>query len=77
MIDIKRTINDLRKTLNDNTGKDDYYVSQEIQQKRLNICKECEHHNIKLGVCMLCGCFLKEKTAKRKSICPMHKWLAE
>lgn len=77
MIDIKRTIDTLRNSLNKNTGTDSDFVGQEIQSKRLEICKECQHHDAKMGVCNLCGCFLKNKTMKRRSICPMHKWLAE
>lgn len=77
MIDIHRTIDKLRKSLNDNTGEDSGIVSLEIQRKRFDICKQCEHHNAKMGICMLCGCFLKQKTMKRKSTCPIHKWSIE
>lgn len=51
-------------------------VSQEIYEKRLMICGECE--NLMQGMCRLCGCFVELRAALRVRKCPSlpAKWLA-
>ncbi len=38
------------------------FVSKEIQQTRMNLCRECEHFDSLLARCKICGCFLEAKT---------------
>lgn len=38
------------------------FVSKEIQQTRMNLCRECEHFDSLLVRCKICGCFLEAKT---------------
>ena len=47
----------------------------ESQQKRIKICKQCEHYEPLLHRCKECGCLLEVKTRMAISTCPIHKWL--
>lgn len=48
------------------------HVTPEEQQKRLDICNQCDK---KQGNrCGECGCFLKIKTSWASSECPLKKW---
>lgn len=47
-------------------------VNAETQNKRLEVCKTCEHN--KLNVCTKCGCILKLKTQWKNTQCPAKKW---
>mgnify|MGYP005991730057 CR=1 FL=1 len=51
-------------------------VPLEIKEKRLNICKNCEHVKITMGVivCKKCNCIMKAKTRFARSKCPIGKW---
>jgi hypothetical protein len=59
-------------------------VSKEEQEKRLNICKECEfftpnikdlpERHRKQERCIKCGCFMKFKAKLRSQSCPIGKW---
>ena len=53
-------------------------VSSEVRQKRLDVCKECEHLKGSGGQirCMhpKCGCFMAIKAGFRKAKCPLDKW---
>jgi hypothetical protein len=45
-----------------------------VREKRLEICKSCEHF-IKLShQCKKCGCFMDAKTRIRAATCPVGKW---
>ena len=44
-------------------------------QKRIAICRECEHY--RMFVCTQCGCFMPAKTRIRFTECPLKKWLRE
>lgn len=46
----------------------------EMSEKRLAICKECEHLNQKLVQCKKCGCFMLAKAKFASSYCPIGKW---
>jgi hypothetical protein len=57
--------------------------TKETQQKRLNICKNCEHRSNKFlsifnaDSCSICKCNLKAKTKMSKDWggkCPVGKW---
>lgn len=43
-----------------------------IMNKRMRICKPCEHNYF--GVCNLCGCVLKAKTSEPDEHCDIEKW---
>lgn len=49
-------------------------VSQEIYEKRLIICSDCE--NLMQGMCRLCGCFVELRASLRVRKCPSvpAKW---
>lgn len=44
----------------------------EEKNKRIEICKECEHYNN--GNCRLCGCNMNLKTRIDSAHCPIGKW---
>ena len=50
---------------------------KDVSDKRMAICKECEHFNATLRKCGKCGCFMDAKTLFMDSECPIGKWQAE
>lgn len=48
-------------------------ASSDTIQKRINICKSCEHAMSK-NRCKICGCFLDVKTGLKTESCPLDKW---
>ena len=52
-------------------------VSDEVYEKRLNICRSCEHFDAQLTKCNHCGCLLNIKARWPTEACPIKKWLAE
>ena len=59
------------------------FVSKEIQNQRLAICKDCEHRKnrflaiFKMDSCGVCKCNLRAKTKLEKDFfgeCPLKKW---
>lgn len=50
------------------------FVDDEVQQKRYEICKSCEHFFPPTGNCKKCGCFMKLKTKLENVTCPVKKW---
>jgi len=46
----------------------------ETYSARLAICHECDH--LSWGMCVLCGCYVEARAAKKKQNCPAlpHKW---
>lgn len=52
---------------------------QELENRRLAICKECEFGEKEITLtsrCKDCGCFLKAKARCTDCGCPQAKWLA-
>ena len=51
------------------------YKSDE-QQRRLDICRSCEHNVEFMGtrICDVCGCILKSKASVESEKCLMNKW---
>lgn len=48
--------------------------TEDMQEKRMSICQQCEHMD-KLNVkCNQCGCFLRVKTKWESEKCPLDKW---
>jgi hypothetical protein len=48
--------------------------SEEIVQKRLDICNDCSQFNKESKRCYLCGCFMEHKIKFTSSACPASKW---
>jgi len=49
-------------------------LSEEEQQKRLDICKKCEYYSPRQQRCKQCGCYMKHKVRFSASTCPIQKW---
>jgi hypothetical protein len=47
---------------------------KEMSEKRLEVCRECEHLEKKLMRCNQCGCFMNFKTLMKSAECPIGKW---
>ena len=43
-------------------------TTEEERQERLGRCRRCEHLNH--GTCVLCGCYVEIRTARRRMGCP-------
>jgi len=56
--------------LNPNTE----YLEIEESEKRLDICRKCEHFFTPTNQCKLCGCFMNLKTKMKHAYCPVNKW---
>lgn len=52
-------------------------ASEEVQKKRMEICKKCDYYNPISTRCKSCGCFLVVKTKLAAVHCPEGYWLAE
>lgn len=46
----------------------DLKVSDDVYEKRLEICKSCE--NLISGMCLKCGCYVELRAALRDKKCP-------
>lgn len=47
-------------------------VPEELYEKRLATCKECEHLNE--GTCGACGCYVELRALAEVSHCPYSRW---
>lgn len=47
---------------------------EEVKEKRLEICRGCEHFIKITHQCKKCGCFMDQKTKIRAATCPVGKW---
>jgi hypothetical protein len=56
--------------------KQSFHVSDEIQEKRFNICKSCPDLLADL-TCSHCKCPMETKTTLDWFGCPIGKWSAE
>ena len=54
-----------------------FFLSEEQQQVRREICDACEHRIKITNICGKCGCFLPAKIPLAPAACPEHKWLHE
>jgi hypothetical protein len=55
-------------------NKGPLFVSDEIKQQRMNICKECDEYDETQIRCKKCGCFLLQKASFSLDSCPLNKW---
>jgi len=51
--------------------------AKEVSDKRMEICRSCEHFRERTTQCKKCGCFMRFKTAIPKSSCLIGKWSKE
>jgi len=49
-------------------------VATEVAQKRLDICKGCDHFIKVTAQCKKCSCFMTAKTKLPHAECPIGKW---
>ncbi len=52
--------------------KNEDRVSEDIYEKRLSVCKECDRLNA--GTCAACGCYVELRALSPVSKCPYHSW---
>lgn len=52
-------------------------VSEEVYNQRMATCMDCDYLEKEQLRCIQCGCFMKVKSAFKKSYCPVGKWKAE
>lgn len=50
----------------------DSLVSEDLFNKRFDICKLCQ--NLKDNICILCGCYMDSKCWVKYEACPIKKW---
>lgn len=70
---IQSAFDSLRK-ITKNTLKGEAFVSDEIKQKRLKICIECESFKTLTRQCSECGCFMDLKAGLKDMTCYKDKW---
>lgn len=53
---------------------EDIKAEEELYQKRLAVCKQCD--NLWDGMCKKCGCYVELRAAIRNKSCPAttHQW---
>lgn len=49
-------------------------TDEQIYELRMNTCNKCDKLNQNVGLCSLCGCFVKIKGKFKEQKCPLHKW---
>ncbi|CAB4174855.1 hypothetical protein UFOVP1131_71 [uncultured Caudovirales phage] len=49
-------------------------VSDEAFERRMNMCRSCEHFIKLSGQCKKCLCFMKLKAQLPHAECPVEKW---
>jgi hypothetical protein len=49
-------------------------ANQELQNKRITICKSCDKLISKVNVCKECGCIMPLKVTLDNATCPLGKW---
>jgi hypothetical protein len=54
--------------------QDAMFVSPEIRNERMEICKSCEYYDDRQVRCRHCGCFLEQKVKFAIDSCPLSKW---
>jgi hypothetical protein len=52
-------------------------TTEELKEKRLAICRECEFFVSFTQQCLKCGCLMPLKTKLADAYCPIQKWEAE
>lgn len=50
------------------------FCSKSVKERRMAICKSCQHYDMSQGRCKECGCYLESKTSLKATKCPIDKW---
>ena len=50
------------------------HVSEEVSNKRYEICLQCPELTEHTKQCKKCGCFMALKTKIEHAACPLNKW---
>lgn len=50
------------------------YVSKEVSESRLALCRACPELIQLTTTCKKCGCFMTAKSKLAKAACPLEKW---
>jgi hypothetical protein len=53
---------------------DALFVSNEIKEHRLSICRQCDYYDESQVRCRHCGCMLEHKAKFALDSCPIDKW---
>ena len=56
------------------TNQGPMFVSDDVKEQRLTICKSCEYYDESQIRCKSCGCFLLQKASFSLDSCPLKKW---
>ena len=51
------------------------FVSDEVREQRLAICRTCSYYDPKQVRCKHCGCMLEHKARFALDSCPIDKWV--
>lgn len=51
-----------------------FFVPKKIYEKRIAVCKSCDHYFKPTGSCKMCGCFMKIKARISQMDCPKLYW---
>ena len=51
------------------------FVSDEVRESRLEMCRSCEYYDASQIRCRHCGCFLEHKARFALDSCPIDKWV--
>ena len=64
---------ELMKYVTENPGKA-LVVSDDVFDKRIDVCRECEAFDVRKFQCNECGCPLSQKARMILDACPLDKW---
>jgi hypothetical protein len=70
---IKKVIN-LSNAIISHINNGSKICSQDLVEKRINICLSCDKYNPNKDSCSECGCYLSVKTSWAEQKCPLGKW---
>tara|TARA_R110001632_G_scaffold49698_4_gene124345 strand:- start:264 stop:665 length:402 start_codon:yes stop_codon:yes gene_type:complete len=51
-----------------------FFVTDEVYEDRMSICKGCVYYSSLLGNCTICKCFMKIKARLAPLACPQKYW---
>jgi hypothetical protein len=52
-------------------------VDEQEKERRLSICRECQHYVSKVSSCGYCWCYLPMKASFKRNSCPIRKWASK
>lgn len=73
---IKYAISTVKDVITGVINGNSVFVSEKEKNRRMTICKDCEHYTELCGTarCNECGCFAMLKTELASAKCPCGKW---